>query len=80
VLPFGAQGAAKSMGQLVNNKTSSARLYSLLTAAIAGAGAAYMFLPDTSLSVLAQRTCSGLCGGQPLGPDVMVSWSTQSPM
>lgn len=46
-----AQGVAKSVGQLVNNQTTSAQLYSLLTAALAGIGTAYLFAPHTTLSV-----------------------------
>lgn len=45
------QGAAKSLEQLFDNKTSSARLYSLVTAALVGAGGAYLLAPQTSLSV-----------------------------
>jgi hypothetical protein len=61
------------MSQLVSNKTSSARLYSLLTAAIAGAGAAYMFLPDTSLSVSAPAPVLGDVWGAAAG--AQSSWS-----
>ena len=78
VLPVGAQGAAKSMGQLVSNKTSSARLYSLLTAAIAGAGAAYMVLPDTSLSVLAHAPMLGDVRRAAAGANAMVGRGMQS--
>ena len=46
-----AQGAAKSVGSLVSNRTSAARLYSLLTAALTGAGAAYLLAPQSSLAV-----------------------------
>lgn len=49
------QGAAKSVGALVSNRTSAARLYSLLTAALAGAGAAYLLAPQSSLAV---RPCA----------------------
>ena len=45
------QGAAKAVGNLVSNRTSAARLYSLLTAALAGAGAAYLLAPQSSLAV-----------------------------
>ena len=45
------QGAAKSVSSLVSNRTSAARLYSLLTAALAGAGAAYLLAPQSSLAV-----------------------------
>ena len=46
-----AQGVAKSVGQLVNNQTTPAQLYSLLTATIAGVGTAYLFAPHSTLSV-----------------------------
>lgn len=57
-----AQGAAKSVGSLVSNHTSAARLYSLLTAALTGAGAAYLLAPQSSLAVRPLRPHS-LLGG-----------------
>lgn len=53
------QGAAKSVGSLVSNRTSAARLYSLLTAALGGAGAAYLLAPQSSLAVCPLRVSRG---------------------
>lgn len=74
-----AQGAAKSVGQLVNNQTTSAQLYSLLTAALAGVGTAYLFAPHSTLSVrgLAGAARPAMLAGSALLSSVKIlsSWS-----
>ncbi|KAK9836152.1 hypothetical protein WJX81_005109 [Elliptochloris bilobata] len=65
-------GAAKSVAQLASIRDSSARLYSLLTAAIAGAGIAYLLAPQSSLAAVFGPP--GSLGWAPSRLDVEVLW------